>query len=165
LKIVQQSCWARQAPLKTRVSILLWSSSQAKIPLRITNINHGLDKTVGLHNACVLRDTIEINRRRDRERRDKLVDGRTTFSNLATKSNLKAGKTDQTLPAEAVTILGNKEMVVGYDVSHRCPDPPGSGHSVAGLVASINGSLGQSLGSHSVQRADKTWSWSRTRNG
>ncbi|OJJ46103.1 hypothetical protein ASPZODRAFT_133093 [Penicilliopsis zonata CBS 506.65] len=66
------------------------------------------------------------------------------FANVGLKINLKLGGANQALnPAEMGIISEGKTMLVGIDVTHPSPGSAKTAPSVAGVVASIDSSLGQ----------------------
>ena len=74
------------------------------------------------------------------------------FANVALKFNLKLGGLNQSLkPNDLGIIAEGKTMIVGIDVTHPSPGSSSSAPSVAGIVASIDPSLGQWPGDIRVQ--------------
>ncbi|KAL4883725.1 ribonuclease H-like domain-containing protein [Aspergillus karnatakaensis] len=66
------------------------------------------------------------------------------FANVGLKFNLKLGGTNQIVNPKELGIIGEgKTMLVGIDVTHPSPGSAEGAPSVAGMVASINASLGQ----------------------
>ncbi|KAI9044769.1 putative RNA interference and gene silencing protein (Qde2) [Aspergillus affinis] len=66
------------------------------------------------------------------------------YANVGLKVNLKLGGTNQTLEKTPLGIIGEgKTMLVGIDVTHPSPGSSRNAPSVAGMVASIDSSLGQ----------------------
>ncbi|KAI0835954.1 Piwi-domain-containing protein [Hypoxylon sp. FL0890] len=76
------------------------------------------------------------------------IDGTQTFSppylaNVTMKFNLKMGGNNQSVDFKETSLKFDETMIVGIDVTHP---PPGSGvntPSIAGMVASVDSSLGQ----------------------
>ncbi|OAL73236.1 hypothetical protein A7D00_3011 [Trichophyton violaceum] len=65
-------------------------------------------------------------------------------ANVAMKFNLKLGGTNHVLDDSKMGIIaGGKTMVVGIDVTHPAPESSETAPSVAGMVASIDKTLGQ----------------------
>ncbi|EFR05376.1 hypothetical protein MGYG_08387 [Nannizzia gypsea CBS 118893] len=65
-------------------------------------------------------------------------------ANIAMKFNLKLGGTNHVLDDSKMGIIaGGKTMVVGIDVTHPAPGSSESAPSVAGMVASVDKTLGQ----------------------
>ena len=74
------------------------------------------------------------------------------FANVALKFNLKLGGLNQSLkPNDLGIIAEGKTMIVGIDVTHPSPGSSNSAPSVAGIVASIDPSLGQWSGDVRIQ--------------
>ncbi|KAL5336701.1 ribonuclease H-like domain-containing protein [Aspergillus crustosus] len=66
------------------------------------------------------------------------------FANVGLKFNLKLGGVNQLVHPKELGIIGEgKTMLVGIDVTHPSPGSADGAPSVAGMVASINSSLGQ----------------------
>ncbi|KAL3465293.1 ribonuclease H-like domain-containing protein [Aspergillus heterothallicus] len=66
------------------------------------------------------------------------------FANVGLKFNLKLGGINQILKPNELGIIGaGKTMLVGIDVTHPSPGSVDGAPSVAGMVASIDSSLGQ----------------------
>lgn len=74
------------------------------------------------------------------------------YANNAMKVNLKFGGVCQTLNEPHRLIAGGKTMVVGLDVTHPSPTDHEAFPSLAGIVASIDGRLGQWPGEIRAQR-------------
>ncbi|KAI9790087.1 MAG: hypothetical protein M1816_005557 [Peltula sp. TS41687] len=80
------------------------------------------------------------------------------FANVALKFNLKAGGTNQVLDDGRLGVIGEgKTMVVGIDVTHPSPGSQDGAPSVAGMVASVDKSLGQWPAVLSVQAGRQEW--------
>lgn len=78
------------------------------------------------------------------------------FGNVSLKFNLKAGGVNQTIDPQKLGIVGEgKTMVIGIDVTHPSPGSKDGAPSVAGVVASINGLLGQWPATYSIQESRK----------
>lgn len=78
------------------------------------------------------------------------------FANVAIKFNLKLGGINQSLPpAELGLISQGKTMIVGLDVTHPSPGSASNAPSIAGIVASIDGFLGQWPADIRVQEGKK----------
>jgi eukaryotic translation initiation factor 2C len=94
-------------------------------------IKNYCDITAGIHTVCVVGS--------------KFAKGQPTyFANVAMKINLKFGGTNQVLDGPKLGIINDgKTMVVGIDVTHPSPQSEDTAPSVAGVVASIDKSLGQ----------------------
>ncbi|RAL03580.1 putative RNA interference and gene silencing protein (Qde2) [Aspergillus ibericus CBS 121593] len=66
------------------------------------------------------------------------------LANVALKVNLKLGGVNQLIARTELGLIGEgKTMLVGVDVTHPSPGSSSSAPSVAGMVASIDSSLGQ----------------------
>ncbi|PWY89283.1 Piwi-domain-containing protein [Aspergillus heteromorphus CBS 117.55] len=66
------------------------------------------------------------------------------FANVGLKFNLKLGGINQILDPKELPLIGqNKTMLVGIDVTHPSPGSSSAAPSVAGMVASVDSSLGQ----------------------
>lgn len=76
------------------------------------------------------------------------------YANVGLKVNLKLGGTNQSLnPSELGIISQGKTMLVGIDVTHPSPGSSSAAPSVAGMVASVDSSLGQWPAELRVQRS------------
>jgi eukaryotic translation initiation factor 2C len=74
------------------------------------------------------------------------------FNNVAMKVNLKLGGSNHFVARRHLGLIAHgKTMIVGVDVTHPSPDSHQSAPSIAGMVASINGSLGQWPGVLAIQ--------------
>lgn len=90
------------------------------------------DVEVGVHTVCVVFQNFM------KERNDQYL------ANVGLKINLKLGGVNQVAePKGTKLIQEDKTMVVGIDVTHPAPGSPDSAPSVAGMVASVDKSLGQ----------------------
>ena len=77
-------------------------------------------------------------------------------ANVALKINLKLGGINQRIfPTDLGFLKDGKTMLVGIDVTHPAPGTTKGNPSIAGVVASIDGSLGQWPGSISCQESKK----------
>ena len=66
------------------------------------------------------------------------------FANVALKINLKLGGTNHAVEGPGMNFIKDgKTMVVGYDVTHPSAESQSNAPSIAGMVASIDGTLGQ----------------------
>lgn len=66
------------------------------------------------------------------------------YANVGLKFNLKLGGINQSLKTDQLDIIGEgKTMLVGIDVTHPSPGSASNAPSVAGIVASVDASLGQ----------------------
>lgn len=78
------------------------------------------------------------------------------FANVALKFNLKLGGSNQTLARSDLSLIADEEtMIVGIDVTHPSPGSSDAAPSIAGMVASVDKSLGQWPGVVSVQQGKK----------
>ncbi|CZT04105.1 related to argonaute like post-transcriptional gene silencing protein QDE-2 [Rhynchosporium agropyri] len=78
------------------------------------------------------------------------------FGNVSLKFNLKAGGTNHTVdPAKLGIVSAGKTMVVGLDVTHPSPGSQKTAPSVAGIVASVDSTLGQWPCDFSIQEGRK----------
>lgn len=99
------------------------------------------DTKYGIHTICVIGQKFCSDRGQPQY-----------FANVALKFNLKLGGNNQSVePARLSFITENKTMLVGIDVTHPSPGSSDYAPSVAGMVASIDGKLGQWPGILSVQ--------------
>ena len=105
------------------------------------------DVEVGIHTICVVRENFC--------KQDKW-DNKQTFANIALKANLKLKGLNHELDRESLGIIGeNKTMVVGIDVTHPSPGSESDCPSVAAMVASVDGNLGQWPAALSLQYCPK----------
>ncbi|GKZ75450.1 hypothetical protein AnigIFM56816_000103 [Aspergillus niger] len=66
------------------------------------------------------------------------------WANVGLKFNLKLGGNNQLIDPKELGLIGqNKTMLVGVDVTHPSPGSSSAAPSVAGMVASIDSTLGQ----------------------
>jgi eukaryotic translation initiation factor 2C len=86
----------------------------------------------GIHTICVVGSKFAKN------------DNAQYFANVALKFNLKLGGVNQCLNPAKLGILGEgKTMVVGLDVTHPSPGSADTAPSIAGIVATVDKTLGQ----------------------
>lgn len=110
--------------------LVILANTDAAIYNRVKYIG---DVKTGIHTVCVVRTKFMEQRGQDRY-----------FANVALKFNLKGGGINQTLERGKLGVIGDgKTMVVGIDVTHPSPNSQKSAPSVAGIVATIDQSLGQ----------------------
>ena len=89
------------------------------------------DMRLGVRNICVVAEKL-------RGANDQY------FANVGLKFNLKLGGANQSLrPTDLGIISEGKTMVVGVDVTHPSPGSSSNAPSVAGMVGSIDSTLGQ----------------------
>ena len=105
------------------------------------------DTVHGVRTACMLKlhDTFNDNDREREMYRD----------NVLLKINLKLGGTNQKLklgPNDLDLLQANDTMIVGIDVTHPPPGAPDTAQSIAGMVASVDSTLGQWPGTWSFQQ-------------
>lgn len=101
------------------------------------------DTKAGIHTVCVVAEKLSKSQMQ-------------YWGNIALKFNLKAGGTNHILdPSKLGIISEGKTMVVGIDVTHPSPQSRGSAPSVAGIVASVDRTLGQWPAALSVQESRK----------
>ena len=102
------------------------------------------DIEFGFHTVCIVKKTLLKSDHRPESNKPYNL---STFSNLALKFNLKTGGVNHSLQSTAALgrINSGTVMVVGYDVIHptNLPTDGGDLPSQVGLVASIDGHLGQ----------------------
>ena len=102
-----------------------------KLTLLYNRIKHIGDVKVGVHTVCVVGKKLA-------EKSPQY------FANVALKFNLKLGGINQCIDGTQLGIINeDKTMVVGVDVTHPSPGSASNAPSVAGMVASVNSSLGQ----------------------
>lgn len=105
------------------------------------SVKQACDVRLGVRNICVLADKLKA-------ANDQY------FANVGLKFNLKLGGANQSLrPTDLGIINEGKTMVVGVDVTHPSPGSTSSAPSVAGMVASIDSTLGQWPAEIKVQTA------------
>ncbi|KAK5709226.1 hypothetical protein LTS12_028108, partial [Elasticomyces elasticus] len=89
------------------------------------------DVQLGVRNICVLADKFK-------GANDQY------FANVGLKFNLKLGGANQSLrPTDLGIINEGKTMLVGVDVTHPSPGSASNAPSIAGMVASVDSTLGQ----------------------
>ncbi|KAI1139351.1 Piwi-domain-containing protein [Hypoxylon sp. FL0543] len=76
------------------------------------------------------------------------IDGTNQFSpqylaNVTMKFNLKMGGCNQAVDLNKISLNFNETMIVGIDVTHPAPGSSEDALSIAGMVASVDSSLGQ----------------------
>lgn len=119
--------------MRRRPEMILFILDVADKPI-YNFIKRTCDRHVGVRNVCVLTQKFT----------GKFGNDLQYFANVALKVNLKFGGVNQNLwPDKLGIIAQGKTMVVGIDVTHPSPGSKSNTPSVAGIVASINGSLGQ----------------------
>ena len=100
------------------------------------------DVVYGLHTVCVVGSKLgklRLNKRSGQNEPDFQY-----FANVALKFNLKKGGTNQSLDKSKLGIVGEgNTMVVGIDVTHPSPGSATNAPSIASMVASTDGQLGQ----------------------
>ena len=112
-------------------------------PTMILTILHGSDTELyncvkqtcdlrhGVRNVCVLAERLK-------KANDQY------FANIGLKFNLKLGGANQSLQGPDLGIINEgKTMLVGIDVTHPSPGSSGNAPSVAGMVSSVDSTLGQ----------------------
>ena len=96
----------------------------------------------GLHTVCVVGSKLgklKLNKQSGQMEPDLQY-----FANVALKFNLKKGGVNQSLDKLKLGIVGEgNTMVVGIDVTHPSPGSATNAPSIASMVASIDGQLGQ----------------------
>jgi eukaryotic translation initiation factor 2C len=103
------------------------------------------DTKHGIHTVCVIAQKFLKEQRQDQY-----------FGNISLKFNLKAGGINHTLDPAKLGIVGQgKTMLVGLDVTHPSPGSAPNAPSGVGIVASINGTLGQWPGAFKFQEGRK----------
>lgn len=104
-------------------------------------IKHMCDVKLGIVNICsVGRMLVESNGRPQ------------YFGNVALKFNLKGGGDNQLVdPSRLHFVSQGKTMIVGIDVTHPAPNSSSQAPSIAAMVASKNGLLGQWLATSRIQ--------------
>ena len=100
------------------------------------------DVLYGLHTVCVVASKfgkLKLNRQNGQNEPDLQY-----FANVALKFNLKKGGVNQSLDKSKLGIVGEgSTMVVGIDVTHPSPGSATNAPSIASMVASTDGQLGQ----------------------
>ncbi len=124
------------------LDLLLIILPEHNIPI-YDRIKRGGDKEFGIHTICVVGHKLAKTNGQDQ-----------LLANIALKLNLKLGGNNQLVDRARLGIIGeNKTMVVGIDVTHPSPGSSHDAPSIAGMVASIDSSLGQLPGVLRVQAA------------
>ena len=96
-------------------------------------VKHIADTKAGVHTICVVGSKFAKPQGQDKY-----------FANVALKFNLKLGGINQTIDSSKLGIISeDKTMVVGLDVTHPSPGSAGTAPSIAGMVASVDKTLGQ----------------------
>jgi eukaryotic translation initiation factor 2C len=91
------------------------------------------DTKHGMHTVCVVAQKFLKEQRQEQY-----------FGNISLKFNLKAGGINHTLDPAKLGIVGQgKTMLVGLDVTHPSPGSTEGAPSGVGIVASVDGTLGQ----------------------
>ena len=111
-------------------------------PIPLYNVIKRLgDVKYGIHTICTVGSKLAKGGGQDQYLR-----------NVALKFNLKLGGSNQLIePANLGLVADGKTMVVGIDVTHPSPGSALNAPSVAGMVASVSGVLGQWPGILSIQ--------------
>ena len=113
-------------------SLLLVILPTKEAPL-YNRVKHIADTKAGVHTICVVGSKFANPRGQDKY-----------FANVALKFNLKLGGINQTIDSTKLGIISeDKTMVVGLDVTHPSPGSAGTAPSIAGMVASVDKTLGQ----------------------
>ena len=113
-------------------SLLLVILPVKQAPL-YNRIKHIADTKAGVHTICVVGSKFANPKGQDKY-----------FANVALKFNLKLGGINQTIDGNKLGIINeNKTMVVGLDVTHPSPGSAKTAPSIAGMVASVDKTLGQ----------------------
>jgi eukaryotic translation initiation factor 2C len=100
------------------------------------------DVVHGIHTVCV--------------QAGKLNDSPGFLTNISLKVNIKLGGMNHTVDQRQLGLIRDgKTMVVGYDVTHPAPGSSDDAVSVAGMVASLDGSLAQWPATMREQRGGK----------
>ena len=117
-------------PGKPKFILFVLPSSDAAIYNSIKTLG---DTVFGFHTVCVVADKFMKPARQEQY-----------FGNVSLKFNLKAGGINHTLEPSKLGIVGQgKTMLVGLDVTHPSPGSTSTAPSGVGIVASIDGTLGQ----------------------
>ena len=96
-------------------------------------IKHIADTKAGVHTICAVGSKLANPKGQDKY-----------FANVALKFNLKLGGINQTIDSSKLGIISeDKTMVVGLDVTHPSPGSAKTAPSIAGMVASVDKTLGQ----------------------
>ena len=118
------------SPGKPRFILFVLPSSDTAIYNSIKTLG---DTKFGFHTVCVVADKFLKPARQEQY-----------FGNVSLKFNLKARGTNHILEPSKLGIVGKgKTMLVGLDVTHPSPGSTGNAPSGVGIVASIDGILGQ----------------------
>ncbi|KAL7622750.1 hypothetical protein AAE478_006428 [Parahypoxylon ruwenzoriense] len=113
----------------------------ANLPPLYNRIKQLGDIKYGIHTICSVGTKITKTQGQDQY-----------FCNEALKVNLKLGGDNQLINSANMGLIAeNKTMVVGIDVTHPSPGSSSTAPSIAGMVASIDGRLGQWPGVLSIQ--------------
>jgi eukaryotic translation initiation factor 2C len=97
------------------------------------NIKALADTKHGMHIVCVVAQKFLKEQRQDQY-----------YGNISLKFNLMVGGINHTLNPAKLGIVGQgKTMLVGLDVTHPSPGSSEAAPSAVGIVASVDGTLGQ----------------------
>lgn len=124
----------------TQLDLLFIVLPDSNMPI-YNRIKHYGDVKYGLQTICSVGHKLAKERGQDQY-----------FNNLALKFNLKLGGNNHLVDRSRLGIVTeDKTMVVGIDVTHPSPGSASHAPSIAGMVASVDQSLGQWPGILSVQ--------------
>ena len=113
-------------------SLLLVILPVKQAPL-YNRVKHIADTKAGVHTICVVGSKLANPKGQDKY-----------FANVALKFNLKLGGINHTIDSNKLGIISeDKTMVVGLDVTHPSPGSAKTAPSIAGMVASVDKTLGQ----------------------
>ncbi|KAH0562380.1 hypothetical protein GP486_002931 [Trichoglossum hirsutum] len=137
---ILDSQFQRAKQQKLRLLLVILPTQRRETYAQIKSL---ADSRYGIHTVCVVAD--------------KIAKGQPQYmANVALKVNLKMGGTNQALhPTNLGTLSGGKTMVVGIDVTHPSPSSVKGAPSIAGVVASIDGSYAQWPASLRIQKGRK----------
>lgn len=137
-------------PNRPKLVLVILPRKEAKLYNRIKYCG---DVIYGIHTVCVVGSKFrgKINRATNLLETDPQK-----FANVALKFNLKLGGVNQSLENSKIGIIANnKTMVVGIDVTHPSPGSASNAPSIASMVASVDGKLGQWPAILQIQEARK----------
>ncbi|KAH9895506.1 putative RNA interference and gene silencing protein [Xylariomycetidae sp. FL2044] len=129
------------AALANRAKLLLVIIPEKMMTAIYNRVKYTCDVKWGILNVCVLDYKLEKANQQ-------------YLANVAMKFNLKLGGWNHTLdPAKLGIVRSNQTMIVGIDVTHPVKGSSPQAPSVAGIVASVDGRLGQWPAAVQVQAA------------
>jgi hypothetical protein len=120
----------RGAAAKLKLLLIILPDTNIPLYNRIKRLG---DVKYGIHTICTVGHKLAKERGQDQY-----------MANVALKVNLKLGGNNQLVDEARLSIIReDKTMVVGIDVTHPSPGSGSRAPSIAGMVASVDKSLGQ----------------------